>query len=54
MWLTPEGREQARALRISTTESGGREPVNVMDGNYLRAADVCPWWNANVPARKMG
>jgi hypothetical protein len=26
----------------------------VMDGNYLRAADVCPWWNANVPARKAG
>jgi hypothetical protein len=26
----------------------------VMDGNYLRAADVCPWWNANVAARKTG
>jgi hypothetical protein len=25
-----------------------------MDGNYLRAADVCPWWNANVAARKTG
>jgi len=25
-----------------------------MDGNYARAADVCPWWNANVQARKTG
>jgi hypothetical protein len=25
-----------------------------MDGNYLRASDVCPWWNANVAARKTG
>ena len=54
MWLTQEGREEARHLRINIAEAGGREPVNVMDGNYLRAADVCPWWNANVPARKTG
>ena len=33
---------------------GSRVPLNVMDGNYLRAADVCPWWNANVQARKTG
>jgi hypothetical protein len=25
-----------------------------MDGNYLRARDVCPWWNAAVTARKTG
>jgi len=25
-----------------------------MNGNYARAADVCPWWNANVQARKTG
>ena len=54
MWLTPEGRDEARKLRISTAEAGGREPVNVIDGNYARAADVCPWWNANVQARKTG
>jgi len=29
-------------------------PVNVMDGNYLRARDVCPWWNATTAARKSG
>jgi 2,3-dihydroxybiphenyl 1,2-dioxygenase len=54
MWLSPEGREEARALRIGVAEAGGRVPLNVMDGNYLRASDVCPWWNANVATRKTG
>jgi 2,3-dihydroxybiphenyl 1,2-dioxygenase len=54
MWLTDDGREEARSLRVQTAEAGGREPLNVMDGNYLRAADICPWWNAHVPARKTG
>jgi hypothetical protein len=25
-----------------------------MDGNYLRARDVCPWWDANVATRQTG
>lgn len=54
MWLTPEERERARLLRIGVAEAGGRVPVNVMEGNYLRARDVCPWWNAAVGARKRG
>jgi 2,3-dihydroxybiphenyl 1,2-dioxygenase len=54
MWLSPEGREEARQLRMKGAAEGAREPVNVMDGNYLRAADVCPWWSANVQARKTG
>ncbi|HEY2527634.1 MAG TPA: VOC family protein [Xanthobacteraceae bacterium] len=54
MWLTPESREETRNLRISVAEAGGRVPVNVMDGNFLRASDVCPWWNANVKARQIG
>src|SRR5580698_1588606 len=54
MWLTPEKREEARAIRVGVAEADGRAPLNVMDGNYLRAADVCPWWNANMPARKTG
>ena len=52
MWLSPEKRDEARAMRIALAESGGRVPLNVMDGNYLRARDVCPWWNANTAARK--
>ena len=51
MWLTEQAREEARNLRIRAAQSGSREPVNVMDGNYARAADVCPWWNANVQTR---
>jgi len=54
MWLPPDKREEARDLRISVAEAGGRSPLNVMEGNYLRARDVCPWWNANVAARKTG
>ena len=54
MWLSPEAREEARSLRIGVAAAGGREPLNVLDGNYQRAADVCPWWNANVTARKIG
>ena len=54
LWLTEQGREEARNLRILAAQSGSREPVNVMDGNHRRAADVCSWWNANVQARKTG
>ncbi len=53
-WLSLEKREEARDMRIGLAEAGGRVPLNVMDGNYLRARDVCPWWNANVAARKTG
>src|SRR5690349_761562 len=54
MWLTPEGREEARKMRIELAEAGGRVPLHVMEGNYLRARDVCPWWDANVAARQTG
>ena len=53
-WLAPEKREEARNMRIRVAEAGGRVPLNVMDGNYRRASDVCPWWNASVAARKTG
>jgi hypothetical protein len=41
-------------MRIGIAEAGVRMPLNVMDGNYKRARDVCPWWNENVTARKTG
>ena len=54
MWLTPEGREQARNMRIGVADAGGRVPLHVMEGNYVRARDVCPWWQANVTTRQTG
>jgi 2,3-dihydroxybiphenyl 1,2-dioxygenase len=54
MWLSAEKREEARTMRIAVAGAGGRVPLNVMDGNYLRARDVCPWWNANGAPRKTG
>ena len=35
-------------------EDGYRLPLNVMEGNYKQARDVCPWWDATAPARKTG
>jgi 2,3-dihydroxybiphenyl 1,2-dioxygenase len=53
-WLSEQGREQARDMRIGIAQAGVRVPLNVMDGNYQRARDVCPWWSENVTARKIG
>ena len=53
-WLTSEDRQLARDMRVDIAEAGVRAPLNVMDGNYKRARDVCPWWNDNVAVRKMG
>jgi 2,3-dihydroxybiphenyl 1,2-dioxygenase len=53
-WMTQEQRDVARNLRISNAEAGYRLPLNVMEGNYKVARDVCPWWDATAPARKTG
>jgi len=45
MWMTEEGRADARKLRISAAATGLRKPVNVIEGNYERMAGVCPWWD---------
>jgi 2,3-dihydroxybiphenyl 1,2-dioxygenase len=51
-WLTPEGRDEARNLRIKAAEAGTRIPVQVMEGNHQLAPGVCPWWDAAVTGRK--
>jgi 2,3-dihydroxybiphenyl 1,2-dioxygenase len=48
MWMTPEGRVEARNLRIEAAASGLRRPVNVIEGNYKLASGVCPWWDATM------
>jgi 2,3-dihydroxybiphenyl 1,2-dioxygenase len=45
-WLTPEGRVEARELRMSMAEAGLREPVNVLEGNFRVAPGTCLWWDA--------
>src|SRR5215467_5806510 len=45
-WLSPEGRSQARALRLRAAEEGMREPVQVIEGNYTLAPGTCIWWDA--------
>ena len=45
-WLSPEGRAEARALRLRAAEEGMREPVQVMEGNYTLAPGTCIWWDA--------
>lgn len=46
-WLPPEKQELARDMRRDIAAAGLRRPLNVMDGNYTCAADVCPWWSRN-------
>jgi 2,3-dihydroxybiphenyl 1,2-dioxygenase len=45
MWQTPEGRAEARKLRIAAAANGLRRPVNVIEGNYQLAPGVCAWWD---------
>ena len=47
-WLSPEKREEARALRMDAAVRGRREPVQVLAGNYARLAGACPWWDATM------
>jgi 2,3-dihydroxybiphenyl 1,2-dioxygenase len=51
-WLTTEGRDEARQLRIKAAEAGTRIPVQVIEGNHQLAPGVCPWWDATVAGRK--
>src|SRR6266404_1725096 len=48
LWMTPEKRAEARAIRVAAAAAGLRKPVNVIEGNYKLAAGVCPWWDGVV------
>jgi 2,3-dihydroxybiphenyl 1,2-dioxygenase len=43
-WLPEDQNKAARAMRAAAAASGKRAPVQVMDGNHQRLADVCPWF----------
>ena len=45
LWMTPEKRVEARAIRVEAASTGLRKPVNVIDGNYKLMPGVCPWWD---------
>ncbi len=45
MWMTPEGRAEARKIRVAAAASVLRKPVNVIEGNYHRMPGLCPWWD---------
>jgi hypothetical protein len=48
LWMTPEKRAEARAIRVEAATTGLRKPVNVIEGNYKLAPGVCPWWDGVV------
>jgi 2,3-dihydroxybiphenyl 1,2-dioxygenase len=48
LWMTPEKRLEARAIRVEAASTGLRKPVNVIEGNYKLAPGVCPWWDGVI------
>src|SRR6266511_3823562 len=45
LWLPPEKRAEARAIRIAAAATGLRKPANVIEGNYKLMPGICPWWD---------
>lgn len=43
-WLTPEGREKAKHMRLDAARRGVKEPVYVTPGNYRENRLDCAWW----------
>lgn len=44
----PEMRAKRRQARMEAAESGLRQPVHVVEGNYELSPGVCPWWDQAV------
>ena len=42
LWMTPEKRVEARAIRVEAASTGLRKPVNVIEGNYKLAPGRLP------------
>src|SRR6202012_4821129 len=40
--LPDEQRRQARDMRLKAAADGVRQPLHVLDGNYIRQQGVCP------------
>ncbi|MEJ0077358.1 MAG: VOC family protein [Alphaproteobacteria bacterium] len=53
-WLSPEKRDEARAMRRKLADEGIREPVQVLEGNHRLMPGTCPWWDAATAERKAG
>ncbi|MGB9365441.1 MAG: VOC family protein [Xanthobacteraceae bacterium] len=53
-WLSPEKRDEARAMRRKLAEDGIREPVQVLEGNHRLMPGTCSWWDAATAERKAG
>lgn len=51
-WLPPEGRAEARELRLRAAADAVRAPVQVIEGNYTLAPGTCPWWDSMRDVRK--
>jgi len=47
-WLSEERREQARSMRMEAAARGVRQPVQVIEGNYQKMSDLCPWIGAQI------
>lgn len=53
-WLSPEKRDEARAMRVKLAQDGIRQPVQVLAGNHRLMPGTCPWWDAATSERKAG
>jgi 2,3-dihydroxybiphenyl 1,2-dioxygenase len=54
LWLPPEARGEARALRMQAAAEGLRIPVDVVEGNHKIAPGTCVLWDTIGEARKRG
>lgn len=46
LWMSAEGRANARKIAVNNASNGVRKPVQVIEGNYRLNPGVCPWWDS--------